>query len=120
MRARDQFSLWTIDSSQLVGITPGAARDLIIECFFEAQQATFARSRDQMGLENSPEKVRATILAAVRAVFKETGGTFDAPSRGALIEVAETLARKAAAWGTPEDIVRHHKAQAERILASLR
>lgn len=120
MRAREQFNLWAVDPSDLVDLTPAAARDLIIECFFHAQRATFARSRDQMGLESNPEKVHATIVGAVRAVFKESAGSFEAPTRSALLEVAETLGRKAVSWGTPEDIVQHHQAQADRILAALR
>ncbi len=60
------------------------------------------------------------MVGAVRAVFHEVGGNFDAPTVEHVGEVVEALGRKAASWGTPPDVVTHHVAQLREMVRGLR
>ena len=73
-----------------------------------------------VGASKSPPtdwKLMATLRTAVKMTFQSVGGDFDAPTKESLAAVVEALARKASTWGTPEDVMLHHK---EQILAVLR
>jgi hypothetical protein len=111
---------WTLPERQLDGVTVLSARDLVVECFFEAQRETFERAKQRVGASTFDEgSVRVTVTGAVRIAFKEIGGDFDRPTRRSLASTIEVLARKAIAWGTPEDVVAHHRAEVQRVLAAL-
>ena len=102
----------------LAGLTPVRARDLIVECFYYAQHETLARAKLKLGAGHLDEAaIRSSVVGAVRLAFKEAGGDFDHPTLGALSGAIDVLARKADAWGTPPDIVRHHH---DQIVAMLR
>lgn len=120
VRDKSQFAMWRPPRTRLLGLTPAGARDLVVDCFFHAQRETFARSRDAAGLASDDEKVRSTVVGAVRAVFHEVGGNFDAPTVEHVGEVVEALGRKAASWGTPPDVVTHHVAQLREMVRGLR
>ena len=111
---------WTMTDRDFEDLTPLRARDLVVECFYYAQHETLARARVRLGAGHIDEaSIRAGVTGAVRLAFKEAGGDFDHPTAGALAEAIDVLARKAKAWGTPEDIVRHHHRQIERLLQRL-
>ncbi len=113
-----EFKRWNVRTTDLVDMTPIKARDLIVKCFFEAQKETFLRSRKDLGLDTSDEDLYASVVGAVRMAFNEIAGDFDNPSKEQLFQVVEVLARKAKAWGTPEDIVEHHKGQIKKIFGA--
>ncbi len=115
----ERFKRWFISEEDLTGLTPIKARDLIIKCFFEAQKETFARAKESLGKSADEKAILESVTNAVRVVFRETGGSFDNPSKEDLVRVVEGLARKSASWGTPQDIIEHHKAQIERVLRAL-
>ncbi len=120
MKKREQpFKRWELCESDLADITPEKARDLIINCFYSAQTETFIRARRQIGVRSSNEDIQASVIAGVRAAFKEIGGDFDKPSKESLEKVVQALAKKSASWGTPEDIIEYHKKQIQRILERL-
>lgn len=111
---------WTIPEHALIDLTPVRARDLVVDCFFQAQHETFARTRQKLGAQRIDDAtLRADIVGAVRLAFKETGGDYDRPELATIAAAVAVLGRKADAWGTPPDIVAHHRAGIETMLARL-
>lgn len=111
---------WRLTEDHLSELTPLRARDLIVECFFFAQRETMARTRLRLGAAHVDEaSIRSNVVGAVRVAMKEAGGDFDHPTTDALAGAVDVLARKAEAWGTPEDIVRHHHEQIATMLRRL-
>jgi hypothetical protein len=114
------FQRWGLASSDLENLTPIKARDLLVQCFFEAQRETFARSSKALARDHSDDEIRKNVATMVKMTFKETGGSYDQPTKAALAKAVVALTQKAAAWGTPEDIIAHHRVQIERILTVLK
>lgn len=111
---------WTVPEGEFRALTPERVRDLIVECFFQAQHETFERAKQRVGSADTDAKsIRAAVLGAVRVAFKESGGDFERPTAVSLGRMVQVLARKAGAWGTPDEIVAHHRAQIGRMLAAL-
>ena len=110
---------WVVPAKDLVDLTPEKARGLIVRCFLEAQKETFARARERLGQTPTEATLLANVEGAVRLAFRESGGEYDHPTAENLEKVVEVLARKAGSWGTPQDVIRHHKGQIGRVLAAL-
>lgn len=111
---------WNMPESEMVGLTPAKARELIEECFYQAQCETFARAKEKLGSsDTSPDSIRKAVTGAVRTAFREVGGDYEEPDVLTLRRVVEVLARKADSWGTPTDIVQHHGGQIMRMLDRL-
>jgi hypothetical protein len=72
-----------------------------------------------MGVSSSEEELKTTAEGAVRLAFRTTKGNFEHPTKRELMAAVATLAAKAAAMGTPSDIIEHHRAQLGRIFAAL-
>jgi cation transport regulator ChaB len=118
-RARDG-AYWTVPEREFRGLTPERARDLIAECFFQAQHETFERAKQRVGSADTDEKaIRAAVTGAIRVAFKESGGDYEKPTPASLARMVEVLVRKAGSWGTPDEIVAHHRAQIGRMLTVL-
>ncbi|TAL24192.1 MAG: hypothetical protein EPN94_07895 [Nitrospirae bacterium] len=120
MKREQAFKRWELCEADLEDITPEKARDLIIKCFYEAQKETFIRARKQIGVRSSDEDIHASVAAGVRQASKETGGDFEKPTKEGLAKVLEVLAKRSASWGTPQDIIEHHKKQIRIILERLK
>jgi hypothetical protein len=114
------FQRWGLASSDLENLTPIKARDLLVQCFFEAQRETFARSSKALARDHSDDEVRKSVATMVKMAFKETGGSYDQPTKASIAKAVGALTQKAAAWGTPADIIEHHRVQIERILTVLK
>ncbi len=115
------FNRWRLETSDVRGLDAVKARDLVINCFFEAQKETLSRAKQKVGMESTTdEEMKRTTAAIVRVAFKEIGADFDHPTRKALEQVVQALAHKAEAWGTPEDIIEHHRAQLGAMFAVLK
>ena len=114
------FAKWFASLRDTMFLTPAKARDTIINCFFTAQRETFARMKEKAHPFVSTKEIKSTVTAAVRGVFKEIGADFDKPTKNDLTKVVEILAAKAKSWGTPDDIVQHHKGEIEKILNALK
>lgn len=115
-----RFKRWSLQEDDLADLSPSSARDLIVRCFYEAQRETFARSKQELGLRSDEKDLLASVVTAVKLVFKEVGEDFEKPTKGSLMKVVEVLARRASSWGTPPDIIEHHKGQIEKVLRLLR
>jgi len=119
MDGESAHAKWVVPATDLVGLTPEKARELIVRCFLEAQKETFARARERLGQTPTEATLLASVEGAVRLAFRESGGDFDRPTAQSLEKVVEVLARKAGSWGTPEDVIHHHKGQIGRVLSVL-
>ena len=100
-------------------MTPEKARDLVVRCFIEAQKETFQHARERLGSSTDAQSIQQSMTASVRMVFTELGFDFDRPTPEALGKVVERLARSAMSWGTPPEIIDHHKKQIEMVLGRL-
>lgn len=114
-----EFVRWFLDERDVEGLTPVKARDLILRCFYEAQKETYSRSRQSLGMTTSNDAITQSILTTVKLAFKEVGADYEQPSAQDLMKVVDVLARKAMAWGTPEDVIEHHKLQIEKVFRIL-
>lgn len=119
MAPAGEFGTWTVGPDDLAGIDPARARDLLVECFYDAQRATFARSKQKLGKDVSEETLRRSVKAAVRVAFEQAGGDYDQPTRASVEAAVAALAKSAASWGTPAPVIEHHRRQAEKILGAL-
>ena len=120
MAEADRFKRWFLQEQDLAGLDPVKARDLIIKCFYEAQKETFARSKQELGLSTNDEQLHASVQTAIKLVFKEIGEDFEKPTKATLMKVVDVLGRRASAWGTPQDIIEHHKGQIQKVLTILK
>lgn len=111
--------LQTFEEEDLVGLTPRRARDLVVQCFFNAQLETFQRAATRLGADTSQEQLHRTVEGAVRLAFRSTKGDYENPTNESLMAAVMDLAAKAAAMGTPHDIIEHHKQQLGRVFAVL-
>jgi hypothetical protein len=119
MADRSSFQYWCISDADLQDLDPQKAREILVECFYEAQRETFARVKKQLGSRALEEDVRKSVVTAIKLAFKETGHSYEKPTRRALEDVVEMLANKAQSWGTPDDIIEHHKGEIQRLFAAL-
>ena len=110
---------WFLHPSDLLDVTPIKARDLIVKCFYEAQKETIVAAGEKIRQAQNDAELQNTVIGAVRLAFREAAGDFDHPTKGGLIAAVEILAHKSQQWGTPPDIVQHHKTQISRVLQAL-
>jgi hypothetical protein len=121
MRERDAERFWSLPAKDLESTTPLRARDLVVECFCQAQHETFALSATRLGrAPASEDDVRRKVTAAVRAVFRELDANWEDPSLDDLSRVVAVLGQRASAWGTPDAVIRHHGAQISQLLTVCR
>lgn len=114
-----QFNRWAPSRQDLQGLDPFKARDLIMNCFFEAQRETIARAKKSLNLRADAGSIKDSVGAAVRSAFREVGEDFDRPSKTALQKVVRVLAARSASWGTPPDIVEYHRGLILKVLNGL-
>lgn len=119
MEEKKGFHRWRLKEEDLEDLNPAKAKELIINCFYEAQKETFARSKESLGMRADDTEVRTSVLSAVRLTFREAGGDFNNPTRESLIRVVEVLGRKSMAWGTPGDIIEYHREQIMKVIRGL-
>lgn len=115
----NRFHRWQPDREQLENLTPLRARDLVVQCFFEAQSETIARTQERLRISSTADSIRSSAQGSLRAAFRRTGGSYDAPSRTALQAAVKDLMGASAAMGTPDDIIEHHKKIIDDVLARL-
>ncbi len=120
MKENKRFKRWSVKESDLADLTPSKARDLLIDCFYNAQKETFLRARKQLGVVSSDEDIYASVVAGVRKAFSEVNGDFEKPEKEKLAKVLEALVKKAISWGTPEEIIEHHKSELKKVLDKLK
>lgn len=113
------YTRWSVSAAELVDMTPTKARDLIVQCFQEAQREHLAAASEFIHQTHEQTDVRNMVIGAVRLAFKEVGGDYDQPTKDTLTQVVEILARKSEQRQTPKEIIAHHKGEIERVLRAL-
>lgn len=108
-----------LSNEELENLTPLGARDIVVRCFYNAQRETFERAAQRIGAKPSDEELRKTVEGAVRLAFRAAKADFENPTRASLMEAVQSLASKAAAMGTPPDIIEHHRTQLGKVFAAL-
>ncbi|MCF7862316.1 hypothetical protein K9M79_08830 [Candidatus Woesearchaeota archaeon] len=111
---------WNVTDEDLRDLNVAKARDLVVECFMEAQKETFMRLSQQLGDTPSDIQLREGVVGKVRHTFEEVGGNYDEPSSEILEKVVGRLAKAAASLGTPEDIIEHHKSELSKVFSKLK
>ncbi len=120
MAEEERFKRWSLKESDLDDLTPLKARDLVIKCFFEAQKETFTRARQDIGITFDARDLLTTVKGSIKLAFRGAGEDFERPTKASLSKVVEALSKKAASWGTPQDIIDYHKSQIRKIISLLR
>lgn len=110
---------WRVGESDLRGLTPIKARDLLVDCYATAQMDKFRRTGEELKLKLTDEELRMSVELQVRTKFDDLRLDFEAPTKASLERVLAELAWDAAQWGTPTEIVEYHVGQVHRILAEL-
>src|SRR6266567_6196113 len=110
------YTRWTVEAADLVNLTPAKARDLITRCLLEAQKETFTQNEQRLGHKLGDGDLQTIVEGAVRLAFRETREDYDNPTPEGLMKVVEVLARKSSSWGTPPEVIEHHKQQIARVL----
>jgi hypothetical protein len=114
-----QYQRWICSPSDLADLTPKRARDLIVECFFQAQHEMMEEGQAATGLDADPVAIRMGAESAVRMAFASTGGDFENPDKASLQRAVVSLLEMASTFGTPADIIHHHEQQIAVLLAGL-
>lgn len=114
-----EFRLRDLTDEELRTLSPIRARGLVVQCFLQAQQETFRRASERMGSQPSDEELAKMIEGAVRLAFRSTKGDFERPTKQALLAAVQQLAVKAAAMGTPPDVIEEHRSELGRLFAAM-
>ncbi len=121
MKSKEMFKRWTLKESDLIDLSPQKARDLIVQCFCEAQKEAYGIARENLGEKPATEEqLRKSIENFVRVAFLSTGSDFENPTVDSLSEAVEFLARKAASWKTPKEIIDFNKGQILKVIEILK
>ena len=110
---------WTVQATDLTHLTAVKARDLIIKCLLEAQRENFAQNEQVLGHTPGEPELRAIVEGTIRLAFREIDQDYDNPSRESLMKVVGVIVRKSRTWGTPSEIIDHHKRQIARVMHCL-
>jgi hypothetical protein len=119
-KEKESFQRWFLTQKDMIDLTPLKARDLIIKCFYTAQKETFFRSKQDKKLPTADKDIMTTVTGAIRAVFSSIGADYDNPAIGDLLRVVDILGANSKSWGTPHDIIEHHKKQLVTMLSRLK
>ncbi len=110
---------WKLSESDLYGLTPLRVRDLMVDCFIEAQRDTFSKAGHVLHQDTEDSEVSGTISTVVRMKFSDLGLSWDQPTPSCLRKVADELAREARAYGTPDDVIAYHHSEITRAIDHL-
>lgn len=95
------------------------ARTRVVDCFYRAHKETFARAAAAMGSAPSDADLQQTIEGAVRLAFRAAKADYEHPTKDGLMSAVAALAAKAAAMGTPADIIDRHRAELGEVFAAI-
>lgn len=117
--ADQEYGKWCPNPADIDDPTVLKVRSLMIECFFEAQKATMVQAGQAIGTKTDEQSLHSNVEGVIRMGFKEIGGDFNNPTKADFQNILDVLSRKASAWGTPRDIIDHHRKTMAEIIALL-
>ncbi len=119
--ARDRaFREWRLQEVLPAELDATAARDIVLDCFYTVHGAHFEATKAHLGISADEKRVKQSAKGALRLAFRHTGGSFDAPTKPQLEKVMDYLDEQSRSWGTPDDVIRKHRAELQRVLARVR
>ncbi|TDB39832.1 MAG: hypothetical protein D9V44_02490 [Actinobacteria bacterium] len=119
--ARDRaFREWRLQEVLPAEIDVATARDIVLDCFYTVHGAHFEATKAHLGVSVDEKRVRQSAKGALRLAFRHTGGSYDAPTKAQLEKVMEHLDAQSRSWGTPEHLIRNHRAELQRVIARIR
>lgn len=113
------YDRWYCTVDDLKDLDALRARDLIVECLFQAQHEALMRRELAQDLRADRESIRLDAQAMVRNAFMRVGGDYRNPTKDSLRHALNVLGTTADAMDAPDDIVEHHRQQISIVLASL-
>ena len=113
-----KFKKWVLKERYLENLTPEKARDFLIDCVFTAHLDGFKRSLKHIETIKDDD-IRENAAAVLYALFHDIGGNFDYPSKKSMVRVIGRLSQAEENWGTPRDLVEHHRGQLLRLISTL-
>jgi hypothetical protein len=116
VRAADQYGEWRAAPEFESELDAVSIRDMLVECFFEAQKEVFARTKNKMGTSADKDALRTSARGAVRSAIGRVGGSYDEPTIESLQQAMEVLGSKARTWGTPDDVIERHMSEMNRVM----
>lgn len=119
MTTAERFVRSYIQEEDLLDLNPVKARDLVVRCFYEVQRETITTVREQLHLSASDEDLHDSVVTTIKLTFADVGADFEKPTKGSLMKVVQALAEKCAAWGTPAEIIDHHREQIAKVFQRL-
>lgn len=113
------FHRWECEPDKFRALTPIGVRDMILDCFYQAQKDTYAGAKKGTAAMNTDEDLKRIVWGAVRLAFDRSQVDFCRPTREGLRRVVALLAKKASSWGTPREVVEHNLAQINKAIDAL-
>ena len=104
----ENSNLWRIDSSQLEGVTPNKALELIVQCFVHAQKETLMQGQQRLGLPPDIDTVTIMIKGYMMKAFGDICADYYNPKKQDLEKMVDMLSKQCASWNTPKEIIEHH------------
>ncbi|MCK4665664.1 hypothetical protein KAU33_02890, partial [Candidatus Dependentiae bacterium] len=89
------YKRWVLKDSELEELTTVKVRDLIEQCFYDAQKEIYIISKKRLNVPFDDDKVRQSIKATIRLAINHVNGDVDNPSKETLYEVLNILEQKA-------------------------
>lgn len=117
--SRGPWGVWRVEESDLVGLTPERARDLLIQCFYEAQADGHCPEGGAHSREVYEEEMRRTIMDVIRLSFEDLGLDYDRPTPECIDKVVECLRAIADQTGTPRRVIEHHLLEFAKVQRAL-
>ena len=119
--ARDRaYKEWRLDEVPPVELDAAAARDVMLDCFYRVYGEHFEATKEMLGVSSTEKGVKQSANGVLRIAFRHVGGSYDEPTKEQLEQVAEYLAEKSRAWGTPDDVVARHQQEMLRVLSRIK
>jgi hypothetical protein len=121
MKTKKRFKRWTLREADLIDLSPQKVRDIIIQCFCEAQKEAYRTTRKNLrGKPLTEEQLYKGMENFVKAAFLSVGGDFENPTVDSLGEALGFLARSASSWKTPQEIIDFNKEQILKVIEILK
>ncbi len=116
--ARDRvYREWRLQEVLPAELTVEQARDILLDCFYTTHGDHFLETKSQLGVMADEKAVRRSVKGTLRIAFRQMHGSYDAPTKHDLENVAEYLSQKSRSWGTPEAVIRRHTAEMHRVFS---
>lgn len=120
MASRHDYGTWVATEAAKRDVDASVARDMLVECFLQAQKETLEHAKTSLGTTVDDDALRRTARGAVRNAINRSGGCYEDPDRDSIEGAMEVLAAKAKTWGTPDEVISRHMGEMSHVLLRVR